>query len=85
MRIGQVIGHATATLKHSTLAGWRMLLVQPLDAVGGTDGDPLLVLGRLGSTPGDRVLLTSDGRSVRQMVGADNTPVRWAVIGIINS
>jgi len=38
----------------------------------------------VGSRMGDRVLLTSDGRSVRRLLNSDNAPARWAIIGIIN-
>ena len=40
MQLAKVVGRATATVKHETLAGWRLLLVQPLDAAGKADGDP---------------------------------------------
>lgn len=82
MQLGRVIGHATSTVKHRTLEGWRLLLVQPLDARGGSDGDPVIAIDELGSGRDDRVLLSSDGRGVRKMIGANDTPVRWAVIGI---
>ncbi len=82
MQLGRVIGHATATVKHPTLEGWRLVVVQPLDARGQADGDVLLAVDALGSGRADRVILTSDGKGVRGMIGADNTPVRWAVIGI---
>jgi len=82
MQLGRVIGHATATVKHSTLRGWRMLVVQPLDSQGWADGAPLLAIDDLGSSHGDRVILTGDGHGVREIIGADNTPVRWAVIGL---
>ena len=85
MHLGKVIGHATATVKHPTLDGWRLVAVQPLNAGGGDDGDPFLVVDNLGSGVGDRVLLTSDGSSVREMVGADNSPIRWAVIGLADA
>lgn len=82
MQIGRVIGRATATVKHPTLAGWRLLVVQPLDIRGAADGEPLLAIDQLGGGRGDRVILTSDGKAVREMVGSNNTPVRWAVIGL---
>jgi len=82
MQLGQVVGRATATIKHPTLAGWRLLLVQPLDARGEPDGEPQLAIDDLGGRQHDTVLLTSDGAAVRQMVGANTTPIRWAVIGI---
>lgn len=82
MYLGRVIGHATATVKHDTLAGWRFVVVEPLDAGGQPDASPLVAIDRLGCRRGDRVVLTSDGGGVRRMVGANTTPARWAVIGI---
>jgi ethanolamine utilization protein EutN len=85
MRWGRVIGRATATVKHVSLEAERLILVQPLDAASAAEGDPMMVIDAVGSRTGDRVLLTSDGRSVRRMLGSDNAPARWAIIGVINS
>ncbi len=82
MQLCSVIGRATATVKHPTLAGWRLLVVQPLDARNGPDGDPIVALDNLGCGRGDVVFLTGDGPAVREMVGADNTPARFAVLGL---
>ncbi|MCA9091665.1 MAG: EutN/CcmL family microcompartment protein, partial [Planctomycetaceae bacterium] len=38
MNLALVIGHATATIKHPTLKGWKLIVVQPLDARGKPDG-----------------------------------------------
>jgi ethanolamine utilization protein EutN len=82
MQLGTVIGRATSTVKHSTIHGWRLLVVQPLDAAGGDDGVPIIAIDALGSGRGDRVIITNDGKAAREMVGAENSPVRWAVIGV---
>jgi ethanolamine utilization protein EutN len=82
MQLAKVVGRATATVKHETLAGWRLLLVQPLDASGKADGDPQLAIDNLGSRLADTVMLTTDGSAVREIVGKENTPIRWAIIGI---
>jgi ethanolamine utilization protein EutN len=82
MQLGTVVGHATATVKHPSLSGWRLLVVQPLDNRGGADGEPLLVIDDLGAGRGDRVIITSDGAAVRDMVGSNKTPIRWAVLGL---
>ena len=80
MNLARVIGTATATVKHSSLDGWRMLVVQPLLADGGSDGGPLVAIDDLGSRVGDNVILTSDGNAVREAIGTNTTPVRWMVI-----
>ena len=85
MQLAVVIGHATSTVKHPSLEGWRMLIVQPLDAHGHDDGDPGIAIDELGSGVGDRVMITGDGQSVREMLKSKSSPVRWAVIGIADS
>jgi ethanolamine utilization protein EutN len=81
MQLGRVIGTATATLKHPTLAGERMLIVQMVSASGHPDGEPVLVFDRLGAGRGDRVLCTSDGGAMQELLGP-RTPARWSVIGL---
>jgi ethanolamine utilization protein EutN len=85
MQIALVIGHATSTVKHPTLVGWRLAVVQPLDAREAPDGPPLIAIDALGSGRGDRVVISSDGKGTRELVGADNSPARWAVIGLADA
>jgi ethanolamine utilization protein EutN len=82
MQLGRVVGQAVSTIKHPSLKGWRLLLVQLLTADGQADGEPLLAIDNLGAGPADLVILTNDGASAREAVGAKNSPVRWMVLGI---
>ena len=83
MLTGRVIGIATSTVKHPSMEGWKLLVVQPLLADGGTpDGDPVLVVDRLGAGRGETVVISSDGRGTRELLGHNNTPVRWSTLGI---
>jgi ethanolamine utilization protein EutN len=82
MQLGRVVGHATATVKHPSLHGWRLLLVQPLTAAGGADGEPQLMIDTLGSAVGSLVVASSEGAAVRQLMGSKNSPVRWMVLGM---
>jgi ethanolamine utilization protein EutN len=81
MQLGRVIGTATATVKHPTFEGERMLVVQLETANGGPDGEPVLAFDRLGAGRGDMVLLTNDGAILQQMLGS-TTPGRWSVMGL---
>ncbi|RMG38960.1 MAG: ethanolamine utilization protein EutN [Planctomycetota bacterium] len=80
----RIVGTVTSTVKHPSFTGWRLLVAQPLNRDGRRDGHPLVVLDRLGADVGSDVMITSDGASVREMVGTNNTPARWAVIGILD-
>ncbi|MBV9125238.1 MAG: EutN/CcmL family microcompartment protein [Planctomycetes bacterium] len=82
MQIGRVVGQAVATIKHPSLNGWRLLVVQLLTADGGEDGEPLLAIDNLGAGTANLVVLSNDGEGARQLVGSRNSPVRWMVLGI---
>jgi len=83
MQIGLVIGTANATIKHPSLQGWKLLVVQMLAADGKSpDGEPLLAVDALGAGFGEQVMLTSDGASTRELMKSETTPVRWTVLGI---
>ncbi len=82
MLSARVIGTATATLKHPTLEGSKLLIVQPQLADGQSpDGSPLLVVDTVGAGCGETVMITSDGRFAREHL-RNGTPVRWTAIGI---
>jgi ethanolamine utilization protein EutN len=82
MQIGKVVGHATATVKHPSLTGWKLLLVQLLSPTGTADGEPVLAIDHLGAGAGDRVIVTNDGKSVAEVVRTKATPLRWMVLGL---
>jgi ethanolamine utilization protein EutN len=82
MQLALVIGTATATVKHSSLQGCKLLVVQPRLVDGRADGDPVLAVDIVGAGVGESVMITSDGRGAREFLGVEATPVRWTVIGI---
>jgi len=86
MQIARVLGNAVATLKHDSLVGRKMLLVAPLKADGqAIDGDPLLVVDAIGAGRGETVVITSDGRGAAELLGRNDSPVRWTTAGIKDS
>jgi ethanolamine utilization protein EutN len=83
MLLGRVVGTATATLKHPSMDGWKLLLVMALETDGRTsEGDPILVIDSVGAGIGETVIITSDGIAARELVGQERSPVRWSVLGI---
>ena len=83
MQVGLVVGRTTSTVKHASLLGWKLLVVQFYGADGHTpDGEPVIAVDALGAGDGEKVLLSSDGKATRALLSSDTTPVRWNVIGI---
>ena len=77
-----VVGNAVSTVKHPSMEGWKLLVVQPMDEGGTPAGDVVLAVDALGAGKGETVIISSDGKATRELLRSDNTPVRWSVIGI---
>lgn len=82
MQLGTVIGHATSTIKHASLNGWRLAIVQPLSAMREPEADPVVAVDRFSAGAGQTVIINCDGKGAREYVGNDKSPARWFVIGI---
>ena len=82
MQIARVAGQATSTVKHPSLHGWRLQIVQPLGTNDKEDGEPLLAIDHLGAGSPQRVIISNDGAAARELVGDRQSPVRWMVLGI---
>ena len=79
---GLVIGSCTTTVKHESLTGWRLAIVQPLGANGAPDGDPQICVDPLLAAVGQRVVINSDGKYARDVVGHEKSPVRFVLCAI---
>jgi ethanolamine utilization protein EutN len=85
MQLARIIGTATATVKHPSLAGSRLLVVQPLMADRASpDGDPQLAIDTVGASTGDVTVITSDGRLLRDLLKSDTTPARWSTVALLD-
>lgn len=85
MQIGVVVGQAVSTVKHPSMKGWRLLVIQLLGASGQADGEPILAIDPMGAGTKDRVLVSNDGAGTRQLIGDKTSPVRWMVMGMLDS
>ena len=86
MQLAKIIGTATATVKHPSLSGTRLLVVQPLLAdLRSPDGDPQLAIDTVAAGMGDTVVITSDGRLLREVLKCDATPARWSTIALVDA
>ena len=84
MLIGRVIGDVTATQKHPTHEGRKLLLVQPLELDGRDRGVPVVAIDSVSAGIGDRVLVVFDGFAAFTAAGHKQAPIDVAVIGVID-
>jgi ethanolamine utilization protein EutN len=84
MRLAMIRGYVTATTKHESFTGQRLLIAQPVTAEGANDGTPQVVIDPLGCALHQKVMISSDGSEARKTVGDKMSPARWTVMGIID-
>ena len=79
MRTAIIHGYATATVKHPSFEGQRLLIAVPEE----NGGAPQIVIDPLGAALGQRVLISSDGGEARLLVGDPMSPARWYVCALL--
>jgi len=84
MREGIVLGNVTSTIKHPSLKGKKLLVVQVLDAHGEPDGRPEIVPDFVGAGKGDRIILSWDGIYMTEVYDDPQVPIRAWTSGIID-
>ena len=84
MQLGTVIGHATSTIKHPSFNGWRLVVVQPLNAAREPEADPIVAVDKFNAGAGETVILNSDGIGAREYIGDPKSPARWFIAGIVD-
>jgi ethanolamine utilization protein EutN len=84
MFLARVVGNLTATRKHPSFEGWRLIICQPITQQGGDSGTPIVAIDGLGAGMHERVILSSDGAASRKAVGDPRSPVRWMITAIVD-
>lgn len=84
MFLARVEGNLTATRKHPSFEGWRLVICQPISRDGVPEGVPQVAIDPLGAGMHERVVISSDGAAARKAVGDDQSPVRWIIVGLVD-
>ena len=84
MLLARVEGNVTATRKHPSFEGWRLVICQPIGQSGEAEGSPQIAIEAHGAGMHQRVVISSDGSEARKAVGDPKSPARWLVVGIVD-
>ena len=84
MQLARIEGSLTATRKHPSLEGWRLLICQPITGDGTAYGTPVVAIDAHGAGMHQRVVVSSDGIAARNAVGDERSPVRMTVAAIVD-
>lgn len=85
MYVGQVAGTVVATIKHETLRGRKLLLVDRLGLDNQPTGEYDICVDTVQAGVGDRVLVLDEGNGARQVLRFTEAPIRAVIVGIVDA
>lgn len=83
MELAKVIGNVVATIKHESLQGVRLLVIQPQDAGGNPVGEPMVAADASQAGPDD-IVAWIGGREAALALPDTFSPVDSAVVAIVD-
>jgi len=83
MELAKVIGRVVCRMKHESLEGVRLLVVQPQEHDGAPVGDPIIAADAMQAGPGDVVSWVT-GREAALALPRTYAPVDCAVVSIVD-
>jgi len=84
MILGKVIGNVVSTIKLSVYEGYKILVIQPINAKQEPQGKTFLALDTVQAGVGDIVLVMDEGNSCRLIMNNTTAPVRTMIVGIVD-
>ncbi|HUP02243.1 MAG TPA: EutN/CcmL family microcompartment protein [Gemmatimonadota bacterium] len=84
MILARVTGSLTSSDKNAELAGYKLLVVQPLGLDGEPEGDELIAADRVDAGIGEKVLIVKEGNAARQLTGRARVPLQALVVGVVD-
>jgi len=82
--IARVIGEVVSTVRHDSLAGRKLLIVEKLSTDGEPLDDSLLAVDSVDAGIGDKVLVIDEGSSAAVVTGLPDPPIRTVIVGVID-
>ena len=71
-------------MKHDSLRGYKILVVQPVEPGGAEYGEPILAIDMVDAGAGDVVLIVDQGTAARTVLGMEYPTIRTFILGIVD-
>ena len=84
MILAKIVGTVVATRKDPRLVSNKLMVVQPVDPRGKSEGNYLVAIDTVDAGVGETVLVVS-GSSARMASGLKDCPVDAAIVGIVDT
>lgn len=84
MILCKVTGTIVSTQKDPALKEYKMLLIQPLNLEGKTEGKEILAIDDVDAGVGDTVLAIQEGSGAQQILGRKDVPVHTVIVAVVD-
>jgi len=84
MKLGRVVGNMVSTHCLAAYEGRRLMMVQPLDSKGASQGVPIMAIDYVGAGEGDMVLFSAAPGLAGVVFGMESAPVNELIMGIVD-
>ena len=84
MLLGRVIGNVVCTVKHASLEGKKLLIVQPIDRQGRDKGRAVVAVDSVGAGAGETVYWCR-GREASFPFLPGEVPTEATIVGIVDT
>jgi len=81
MHLARVIGTVVSTAKVTSLKGYRLLVIEPLDEKGSVTGSPVVAVDTVSAAPGQLVFFVR-GREAASALPDKFNPADATIVGI---
>lgn len=85
MFLGRVIGEVVSTVKHPSLNGRKILVIDMLTPDRKPIGESVLAIDSVDAGVGDFVLVVDEGTSAALVTGLPDPPIRTVIVGVVDS
>jgi microcompartment protein CcmK/EutM len=82
--LGRVIGEVVSTVKHPSLEGLKILVVDMLTPDRKPVGESVLAVDSVDAGVGDFVLVVDEGSSAALVTGLLDPPIRTVIVGVVD-
>ena len=85
MKLGRVVGRVVCEKKHESMAGLKLLLVQPIDETLKDAGNALVAFDLARSGEGDIVIFESGKEAAQANPNGWFNPLDAAILGVVDA
>lgn len=84
MKLAKIIKQVISTIKHPSLEGKRLFLVEPVLPDGKPCGEAFVTIDAVQAKIGSLVLVNIEGGGSMEVLNTPNSPIQSVIVGIVD-